>query len=102
LQGIGQEYYSFALIFSAETEGFSEEFQNEQIEMLQKVLQTLDDKKRELLFLKFNSGLNYNEIGDLLSMKPDTVKKQVQRIIQYLRNNFDPKILELFFVCYTA
>ncbi len=100
--GIGQEYYSFDLIFSSEANGFPDEFQNEQLEMLQKVLKTLDDKKRELLFLKFTSGLNYSEIGDLLNLKPDTVKKQVQRIIQYLRSNFEPKILELFFVCYKA
>ena len=76
--------------------GFLDDSQNEQIESLQKVLNTLDSKKRELLFLKFDSGLNYNEIGDLLNMKPDTVKKQVYRIIHYLRENYKTKILNLF------
>ena len=102
LEGFGYEHSSFNLIFSAETDSFPEELINEQIELLQKALKTLDDKKRELLFLKFDSGLNYNEIGDLLDMKPDTVKKQVYRILQYLRGNFGPKILELLFMCYKA
>jgi RNA polymerase sigma factor (sigma-70 family) len=102
LQGLGNDHSSFDLIFSSETDYFPEELMNEQINLLQKALKTLDEKKRELLFLKFDSGLNYNEIGDLLDMKPDTVKKQVYRILQYLRGNFGSKILELLFVCYKA
>jgi RNA polymerase sigma factor (sigma-70 family) len=100
--GFGFDSYSFDLIFNSENDGYQDDSRNEQIELLQKAIGALDDKKRELLFLKFNSGLNYNEIGDLLNMKPDTVKKQVQRIIQYLRSNFGPSILELVFVCFKA
>ncbi|MDP3443824.1 MAG: sigma-70 family RNA polymerase sigma factor [Ignavibacteria bacterium] len=102
LEGFGNEYSTFDLIFSAETDSFPEELMNEQINLLQNALKTLDDKKRELLFLKFDSGLNYNEIGDLLDMKPDTVKKQVYRILQYLRGYFGSQMLELLFVCYKA
>lgn len=98
----GFDSYSFDLIFNSENDSFQDDSRNEQIELLQKALGVLDDKKRELLFLKFNSGLNYSEIGDLMNMKPDTVKKQVQRIIQYLRDTVDPKILELLFVCFKA
>ena len=96
LEHLNPEYNSFDLSFFAESEGFLDDSQNEQIESLQKVLNTLDSKKRELLFLKFDSGLNYNEIGDLLNMKPDTVKKQVYRIIHYLQDNYKTKIMTLF------
>lgn len=102
LEGFNYEHFTFDLIFSAETDNFPEEWQNEQINMLQKALKTLDEQKRELLFLRFDSGLNYKEIGDLLDIKPDTVKKQVYRILQYLRGNLDPKMLELLFMCYKA
>jgi RNA polymerase sigma factor (sigma-70 family) len=57
--------------------------------MLQKELQSLNTKKRELLFLKFNSGLTYNEIGKLLELKPDTVKKQVLRLLKFLRTKLE-------------
>ncbi|MBW8334210.1 MAG: sigma-70 family RNA polymerase sigma factor [Prolixibacteraceae bacterium] len=100
LEGFGDEHTSFDLIFSAETDSFPDELMNEQINLLQNALKTLDDKKRELLFLKFDSGLNYSEIADLLDMRPDTVKKQIYRILQYLRGKFAHKVLELLMVCY--
>lgn len=96
LETIQPDYNSFELTFYAEVDGFQDNSRNEQIELLQKALKGLDERKRELLFLRFDSGLNYNEIGDLLDMKPETVKKQVYRIIQYLRDNFGSSSLELF------
>jgi RNA polymerase sigma factor (sigma-70 family) len=88
LQGFNQDFNSFQLIFSSENEGFKDDLYDDYLEPLQQALKTLDDKKRELLFLKFNSSLSYNEIGDLLKIKPETAKKQVYRIVQYLRDNF--------------
>ncbi len=67
--------------------------------MLQKELRGLDAKKRELLFLKFNSGLTYKEIGELLNCKPDTAKKQVSRVLKLLRGKLGEDFLELFLVC---
>ncbi len=98
LESFSNERNSFHLTFDLETDGFQDDSKNFQIEFLKRALNTLDEKKRELLFLKFDSGLNYNEIGDLLNMKPDTVKKQVYRIIQHLRDNFGARLLELFFI----
>jgi RNA polymerase sigma-70 factor (ECF subfamily) len=66
--------------------------------MLKNELNNLDAKKRELLFLKFNSGLTYNEIGELLNCKTDTVKKQVHRILKLLRGKLGEDFLELFVV----
>jgi RNA polymerase sigma factor (sigma-70 family) len=66
--------------------------------MLKSELENLNAKKRELLFLKFNSGLTYNEIGELLDCKPDTVKKQVHRILKFLRGKLGEDFMELFVV----
>lgn len=68
--------------------------------LLKNELKNLDAKKRELLFLKFNSGLTYTEIGELLNCKSDTVKKQVQRILKLLRRKLGEDFLELFLVCF--
>lgn len=94
LQNFNQEFNSFNLIFFSENEGFQDDSHDDYLESLQQALLTLDDKKRELLFLKFNSSLNYNEIGDLLKIKPETAKKQVYRIVQHLRENFGSKTEE--------
>lgn len=70
------------------------------LQLLYNEVQKLDAKKRELLFLKFNSGLTYKEIGELLNIKPDTAKKQVKRIVDYFQKNVREKIIELFILCY--
>ncbi len=82
------EDMSFHLIFPVE-EIDEEEFTREsRFQLLREELKKLDVKKRELLFLKFNSGLTYREIGEMLNIKPDTVKKQVQRILLYFKKKF--------------
>jgi RNA polymerase sigma-70 factor (ECF subfamily) len=98
MESIHPYYNAFELRFYAETEDYDTASLNERIGLLQKALESLDYRGRELLFLKFDSGLNYNEIGELLNMKPDTVKKRVYRIIQYLRDNYSSKILDLLFI----
>jgi len=69
-----------------------------QTRALHEELKKLDTKKRELLFLKFNSGLTYKEIGDLLVCNPDTVKKQVSRVLNLLRKKLGEDFLNLFVV----
>lgn len=71
-----------------------------QCKMLQLEIQSLDARKREILFLKFNSGLTYKEIGQLLNLKPDTVKKQIKRILKYFHKHLNERIIELFVLCY--
>lgn len=88
----------FDLKFSLEQE--AQEVKEENIVLLQKELLSLDSAKRELLFLKFNSGLTYNEIGQLLGIKPDTVKKQVYRLLNYLKGKLAKKIVNLFILSF--
>lgn len=85
----------FNLTFSLEEVSEKEKLE-QNIKLLQLELKKLDSRKRELLFLKFNSGLTYVEIGKMLEMKPDTVKKQVQRLLKYLQNKFDQGMFEFF------
>lgn len=87
----------FDLKFLLEETGLEEP--EEHTGMLQQELKKLDAKKRELLFLKFNTGLTYREIGDLLNCKSDTVKKQVQRILKFLRGKLGEDYLNLFLFC---
>ena len=84
----------FDIKFPLETAGIEELEEN--LAILQKELRTIDKKKRELLFLKFNSSLTYKEIGQLLGVKPDTVKKQVYRILGYLQTKLKNKIVNFF------
>lgn len=88
---------AFDLHFSVESTD-SNNISDEQIKKLQKEIQKLDSKKRELLFLKFNSGLTYKEIGKLLDLNPDAVKKQVYRLLKFMRDRLGDTFLELFLI----
>ena len=85
----------FGLKFQVEQD--LSEFESDEIRIseLQKILQTISPQKRELLFLKFSTGLNYAEIGEIVGMNPDAVKKQVYRTLDGLRERFGDKLLSL-------
>ncbi len=68
------------------------------LEKLKSILATLDPQKRELLYLKFNSGLNYHEIGQILNMQSDTVKKQIYRLIDQIRGKYGTQLFELLVI----
>ncbi len=93
----GQMTEQFDLVFSLEET--DHEFSDQQMLTLKKELQNLDARKRELLFLKFNSGLTYREMGKLLHLKPDAVKKQIYRLLSFMREKMEKTILDLFLIC---
>lgn len=90
--------FQFDLKFQVEQDVYDIESDELRIVALRKILQTIDPQKRELLFLKFSTGLNYSEIGEIVGMNPDTVKKQVYRTLDSLRNKFSDKLLALLMI----
>ena len=88
----------FELRFNMEQEIDDPESDQLRVEKLKRILQTLDPQKRELLFLKFSTGLNYVEIGHLLNLNPDTVKKQVYRTLDHLRGKYGTQLMELLMI----
>jgi len=92
------ELASFELKFNMEQEIDDPESDALRVEKLKKILQTLDPQKRELLFLKFSTGLNYVEIGQMLDMNPDTVKKQVYRTLDHLRGKYGNQLMEMLMI----
>lgn len=85
----------FDLDFNIEQDAFDQESDRLRAEKLKQILQTLDPQKRELLFLKFSTGLNYCEIGQLVGINPDTAKKQVYRTLDHLRGKYGSQLMEL-------
>lgn len=91
----------FDLKFLAEQDNQEPETDELRIEALRKILQTISPQKREMLFLKFSTGLNYAEIGEIVGMKADAVKKQVYRTLDDLRDRFGEKLLSLFTIVFS-
>lgn len=86
----------FDLKFQVEQENMDGESDELRLNALRRILQTISPQKREMLFLKFSTGLNYAEIGEIVGMSADAVKKQVYRTLDDLRDRFGEKLLSLF------
>ncbi|MGV8094381.1 MAG: RNA polymerase sigma factor [Mangrovibacterium sp.] len=78
------------------------EQQHSKMKLLDDALQSLEPAKKELLFLKFYSGLNNQQISLLTGLKPDTIQKQIYRILKKLQVSFIDRFLELFSICFKA
>jgi RNA polymerase sigma-70 factor (ECF subfamily) len=95
------EAYEFKLEFLLETEE-PEDIDQRRIELILKSLNDLSPSAREIIYLKFYSGLDYQQIGNMLGIKPDSAKKQVYRIVSSLRTVLRDFPLELFVICFRA
>jgi RNA polymerase sigma-70 factor (ECF subfamily) len=93
-----EDMFRFDLKFQAEQELPDAESGELRVIALKKILQTIDPQKREILFLKFSTDLNYSEIGEIVGMNPDAVKKQVYRTLEILRNKFGDQLLALLMI----
>lgn len=93
-----EEMVTFELKIDIDQDVFDLEYDALRIEKLKSILKSLDPQKRELLFLKFNSAMNYNEIGLILKINPDTAKKQVYRVLDQIREKYGLQLFELFFI----
>jgi len=88
-----QDFFAFELTFDFEEEYIQKESENSKLIVLQEILNELSQNNRELLFYKFNSNLTYKEIGKLIGINPEAVKKKIYRIISNLRKTYNVKTL---------
>ncbi len=86
-----QDFFAFELTFNLEEDYIQKETEKSKLLVLQEILNELSQNNRELLFYKFNSNLTYKEIGKLIGIKPDAVKKKIYRIIINLRKAYNLK-----------
>ena len=89
----------FSFDYSIETESFSHDDEKERkLVLIDELLEKLDPRKKEVIFLKFHSGLSYDEIGDIVGIQSSSVKKLVYRTISSFRDILKNKIIGLFFL----
>ncbi|WP_165614900.1 RNA polymerase sigma factor [Flagellimonas flava] len=55
--------------------------------LVKKALGSLSSKQREIMYLRFTLGLDYNEISDMAGIDHSSVRKQVYRSIKKLRSS---------------
>lgn len=90
----------FDVELDAENSLINTEDHQSKMKLLNDALLSLEPAKKELLFLKFYSGLSNQQIGALTGIKPETVQKQISRILKKLQVTFIDRFLHLFNICF--
>jgi len=75
----------------------SQELSEEQALRLKAAFEKLTPKQKEILYLRFYQGLDYEQIAEILDMKYQSLRNAVSRAIKNLRGDF---ILVLIALCH--
>ncbi len=78
---------------SSEEKAIKQEAEISRDQKIQKALNELTPRMKEILFLKFNMGFSYKEIGTFTGINPDSAKKQTHRALAKLRVLLDKNYL---------
>lgn len=82
LDGVAVKFYA---VFSMEEEIEEKENATIKEKALLKALKSLSDHQREIIYLRYDSGLEYEQICDLMDLKYDSARKLVFRTIKLLK-----------------
>ena len=61
--------------------------QKQLADQIQKAIDSLPEKRREIFILSRNNGLKYQEIAEVLDIKLKTVESQMVKALEHLRQN---------------
>ncbi len=82
------EQMPFELELSIEDCIMNAELSQEQSQKLKMAFAKLTDKQKEILYLRFYQGLEYEQISDILDVKYQSLRNAVSRAIKNLRGDF--------------
>lgn len=91
---------NFDVPFSLEEEWNEKENVTEKEKALLKALNQLSPRQKEIIYLRFECGMDYDHICDIMHLKYDSARKLVLRTIQNLKSIIEgeTKIPLLFFI----
>lgn len=92
------EIFAFDFSIEKETSSSFDDEKERQLLLIEELVEQLDSRKKEVIFLKFHSGLSYDQIGDIVGIQSSSVKKMVYRTISSFRDVLKIKIIEFFFL----
>ncbi|UZR96264.1 RNA polymerase sigma factor [Chondrinema litorale] len=83
-----QDYneFKYEVIFSIEQNIIEQEESEGRLKKIQEGLNLLSKREREIIYLFFYEGYNYNQIEDITGLKYQSIKNLMHRAIQRLKN----------------
>jgi RNA polymerase sigma factor (sigma-70 family) len=68
-----------------------ENVSNKEMALL-KALKELSDRQREIIYLRYECGMEYDQICDIMQLKSDSARKLVFRAIKSLKENIEDQL----------
>ena len=84
-QLLNDQDYSFELLWSESLDDQLNELDEEKRQLIASAMQSLTDRQKEAIYLRFNRGLEYEEISFLLSLNYQSSRALIHRAIEKLR-----------------
>lgn len=83
------ENYDFKIEYSAEKYWIDKEINRLQRKKVEEAIAALTSKQKEIIYLRYNQGLRFSEIAQILNIDADSAKKQTYRTLGKLRKLLD-------------
>jgi RNA polymerase sigma factor (sigma-70 family) len=90
--------YGFAVEFSIETQRIEQDIAEAQTLHLQRLLNDLPKRQREVLYLRFYQDLSYEQISEVMELRPQSVYNLVHEAIRRLRSQWPDEVIYLLLV----
>jgi RNA polymerase sigma factor (sigma-70 family) len=83
---LADQDYSFEIFISENIDDQLSELDEEKRKLLAEAMQSLTDRQKEAIYLRFNRGLEYEEISFLLNLSYQSARALIHRAIEKLRD----------------
>jgi RNA polymerase sigma factor (sigma-70 family) len=80
------EVEEFKILYSFQDNLINQEINIETLNKLRRAIQNLTSGQKEVIYLRFEEGLSYQEISRIMEISVESVRKQVFRAISSLRS----------------
>ncbi|MEP1487882.1 MAG: sigma-70 family RNA polymerase sigma factor [Algibacter sp.] len=87
---------NFNIEYSHQANLINKEISKEVSEKLGKATAMLPSKQKEIIYLKFEEGMDYSEISDIMKVTAESARKLMYRALLSLRKTLDPELFHLF------
>lgn len=102
-RSLDDQDYSFDLRFAENLDDQLNELDEEKGKLIAEAMQSLTERQKEAIYLRFNRGLEYEEISLLLNLNYQSSRALIHRAIEKLREVIhvhEKKIHQVFFSIY--
>lgn len=92
----------FNVEYSCQDQMINEEISNERKQILDEATKKLPSKQKEIIFLRFEEELNYNEIAEIMNISVESARKLMYRALTTLKKKIDKENFSpLFFAFFS-